>query len=63
MIECRGEVRNNKNSRSTTVGANLGQVPELQLNDKSIYDSDVCAVLTKVNLTTNMDKFVIALND
>ena len=51
-----------------TTGGRLGlgmiayPVTELQLNDESIYDFEVWAVLTEVNRTLNYDEFVIYIN-
>ena len=37
-------------------------MPELQLNDDFIHDSMVCAIITEVNPTIDLDIFAIALN-
>ena len=42
------------------MGLNLDPVPEMQLNDNSIYDYKVCTVLTEVNPTLNLDTFAVA---
>ena len=42
---------------------NLYPVPDMKLNDKSIYDSDLCAVINEVSPTINMDTPEISLND
>ena len=63
MVDYIGEVRNKSNSRSTIFGVNLVTVPELKLNCESIYESELCAVLTEVNPTLNLGSFPISLND
>ena len=63
MVYYRGGVRNRKNIKSKIFGLNLYPVPELQLNGESIYEYEVCAFLTEVNPTLNMNTFTIYLND
>ena len=56
-------VRTRNNSKSKIFGLKLDPVSDLQLNDGSIYESEVYTVVTKFNPTLNLDTFLIALND
>ena len=62
MVDDRGKVRTRNYRKAKIFGLNLDPVPDLQLNDESIYDSEVYKVLTEVNPELNMDAFSIDLN-
>ena len=62
MVDYRGGIRTSNDIRSTVFGVNLGSVIYMQLNDESIYDSEMFVVLTEVNSNINMDTFAIYLN-
>ena len=62
MVDYRGDVRTRNNSKAEIFGLNLDTVTELKLNDKSIYDSEVCAFLNEFNPDLNMYTFSISLN-
>ena len=63
MVEYRGEVSTRINSKANIFGLNLYTVPEMQLNDESIYEYEVCTVITEANPTLNMYIFAIDIND
>ena len=57
MEDYRKGVRTGNNIKAKISVVDLDPVPELQLDDESIYDYEVCAVLTEANPTLNMDTF------
>ena len=63
MIDCRGKLINRNIRKKNIFGLDLYTVTRIQLNEKYIYDSDMCVVVTEVNPPLNMDKFAIVLND
>ena len=62
MLEYRGEVRTRNNSKDNISGVNLDPVPEMKLNDESIYDFEGCAGHTEVNKPPNLYTFTISMN-
>ena len=41
MVDYRGDVRNRNDKNEKIFGLNLDPLPDLQLNDEYIYDSEV----------------------
>ena len=63
MLDYRVEDRTRNNIKANIFGVNLDPAPDMKLNDKPIYDSEVCAVHTEVNITLNMHTFATDLGD
>ena len=62
MLDYRGEVRTSNNSKAKIFVVNLDPVLELKLNYETIYDSELCTVITESNPTLNLYTFKISLN-
>ena len=63
MVDYRVEVSTRRDSKENIFVLNLYTVPEMKLNEKSIYESEVCTVLNEANPNLNLYIFSIDLND